>query len=220
MECALGLSVNVIGMMKMGKTLYEYNGVNYTAAELLNKLKKKSKKCKVLCSSYVEVSVKLKDNQVTLFFSRFGKRGKWHVILCTDKKLDYRKMMELYQIRWTIEIFFKESKQYLNLGKSQSEDFGGQIADITISMIQHMLLTLRKRFGDYETRGEVFRHAGEQLIAFTLDQRLWKLCLELIQLVIQALELTVDSVEELISKLVKKPQIERLLIQQKLPLVA
>ena len=99
LECALGLSVNVVGMMKTGKNLYEYNSVNYTAAELLNKLKKKSKNGKMLCSSYIEVPVKLKGNQITLFFGRFGKRGKWHVILCTDRKLDYRKMMELYQIR-------------------------------------------------------------------------------------------------------------------------
>jgi IS4 transposase len=79
-----------------------------------------------------------------LFFGRFGKIGKWHVILCTDEKLDYRKMMELYQIRWSIEVFFKEAKQYQNLRKSQSEDFGGQITDLNVSLIQHILLTLTK----------------------------------------------------------------------------
>jgi len=45
--------------------------------------------------------------------------------------------MELYQIRWSIEVLFKESKQYLRLGKSQNTDFCGQIADASLTMITY-----------------------------------------------------------------------------------
>src|ERR1700688_3481297 len=34
--------------------------------------------------------------------------------------------------------FFKESKQYLNLGKSQFTNFEAQIADTTLTMIQYI----------------------------------------------------------------------------------
>ncbi|HVB04313.1 MAG TPA: IS4 family transposase, partial [Chitinophagaceae bacterium] len=63
-----------------------------------------------------------KEYPVKLFFSRFGKRGKWHLILSTDTSLGYMRLMELYQIRWTIKVLFKEGKQYLNLGGCQSKD--------------------------------------------------------------------------------------------------
>ena len=39
--------------------------------------------------------------------------------------------MEIYSIRWTIEVFFREAKQQLGLGKCKSRDFDAQIASIT-----------------------------------------------------------------------------------------
>ena len=68
------------------------------------------------------MDVVYKGFPVKLFFSRFGKRAKWHLILTTDVSLDCLAMMKHYQVRWTIEVYFKESKQYLNLGRCQSED--------------------------------------------------------------------------------------------------
>jgi hypothetical protein len=44
-------------------------------------------------------------------------------------------MVEIYQTHWTIEVFFKESKQLLGFGKCQSNDFDAQIADSTINAV-------------------------------------------------------------------------------------
>ena len=49
--------------------------------------------------------------------------------------------MELYQIRWSIEVLYRECKQYLRLGKAQNTDFGGQIADATLTMITYTILS-------------------------------------------------------------------------------
>lgn len=54
-------------------------------------------------------------------------RGAWHTIISTDKQLIFNKMMGIYAIRWSIEIFFKEAKQLLDLGKSQSTNFDVQV---------------------------------------------------------------------------------------------
>ena len=51
----------------------------------------------------------------------------------------------MLKIRWTIEVFFKEAKQYLLLGKSQSQDFDAQIADTTLSLIRYILLSYYER---------------------------------------------------------------------------
>ena len=65
--------------------------------------------------------------------------------------------MEYYQIRWSIEVFFKDAKQNLYLGKCQSVDFDTQIAAVSISLMNYMLLALFKRFQSYESLGEIFK---------------------------------------------------------------
>jgi len=40
------------------------------------------------------------------FFSKKGVNGKWKVLVCTNTRLSFVEMIEIYQIRWTIEVFF------------------------------------------------------------------------------------------------------------------
>jgi ABC-type Na+ transport system ATPase subunit NatA len=72
--------------------------------------------------------------------------------------------MELYQIRWSIEVFFKECKQYLRLGKAQNIYFVGQIADVSITFITYIILALQKRFRSYETMDALFRETQSKLL--------------------------------------------------------
>jgi len=52
-------------------------------------------------------------------------------------------MIEIYNIRWSIEVFFKKVKQLLGLGKNRSTNFEVQIAQTTITMIQYLLISLK-----------------------------------------------------------------------------
>ena len=65
-------------------------------------------------------------------------------------------MIEIYQPRWTIAVFFKDAKQLLDLGKCQSNDFNAQIADATITLVQYILLTLKYRIENYESKIGMF----------------------------------------------------------------
>jgi hypothetical protein len=59
-----------------------------------------------------------------------------------------------------------------------------------------MVLTLAKRFGEYETMGELFREQRESLLALTL----WKRILDIIERLLAALsELMAINVHETIS---------------------
>lgn len=211
LECAKDAKVHLIGMMKMGNAKYTYQGTELNSGELLQRLCKKAKRCRKLKSSYIHMEVVYKGFPVKLFFSRFGKRAKWHLILTTDLSLDYLAMMKHYQVRWTIEVYFKESKQYLNLGRCQSEDLDAQAADATIAMIQYILLSLNKRFGDYETKGELFRYAEQTIQELTLQSRIWGLLLELVQAIIELLELDIDDMEEFMNRLINTEKIKPLL---------
>lgn len=213
--CVRGCKKNIhlIGMMRMSKAQYEYEGWYYDAQTLLRYLKrtKKITRCRKINAAYIMVDVSYKGYPVRLYFSRFGKRGKWHLILSTDRSLSYVKMMELYQIRWTIEVAFKEGKQYLNLGACQSNDFDAQIADTTITMIQYILLTLKKRFDDYETRGEVFRDVGEQMCERRLHLRLWDLLVLVMKAIIETFNINIDDIDLAIFKIINQNKFKGIL---------
>ncbi len=53
------------------------------------------------------MQVMYKDYPVKLFFSRFGRRGKWHLILSTDTSLFYIKAMEQYQVLELMKIIIE-----------------------------------------------------------------------------------------------------------------
>ncbi len=93
---------------------------------------------------------------------------------------NFQNTVSIYQIRWTIEVFFKEAKQHLNLEKSQSNDFDAQIADTTIVMIQYLFLVLQKRVYSYETIGKVFEKTKEFTLKKRLHERLIALLLAMI----------------------------------------
>lgn len=180
-------TVHLIGMYKIAKTKFQYNEGMYTHKQIRN-LTGKPKRCRKLGLYYTEAWVLFNGKPMKLFFSKQGKNGKWKVFLCTDTKLSFIKMIEIYQTRWTIEVFFKETKQLLGLGRCQSNSFDAQIADTTITMIQHILLTMRYRVEKYESMPGLFSNVREATVQQRLDQRLWGLFIELMQIIVVLFE--------------------------------
>jgi hypothetical protein len=125
---------------------------------------------------------------VVLYFTRRGKRGNWKTIISTDLKLNFDDTVEIYQIRWSIEVFFKESKQMLGLEKSQSNDFDAQIADTTISMIQYFFLALRNRIDKYESLGKLFENTKVNVVESRLQERLIALLIAILDIIVMLFE--------------------------------
>ena len=108
-----------------------------------------------------------------------------------------------------MEVFFKEGKQYFGLGKSQSQDFNGQIADISITMMVYNVFSLVKRFKSYETLGSLFRETGQQTLELTVYMRIWQFILELLQLMAELID--GDFNELITSNMKNTPENNRLL---------
>ena len=184
-------TVHLIGMYKTVKSKFLYQGELYTYCQIRNMVGK-TKRCRKLGFYYSEALVEFKGKPLKLFFSKQGKNGNWKVFLCTNTDLSFIKMIEIYQTRWTIEVFFKESKQLLGLGRCQSNDFDAQIADTTITMIQYILLTMRYRVDTYETMNGLFANIQESTVQHRLNERLWGLFIELLE-VIEAIFIESDQ---------------------------
>jgi hypothetical protein len=188
-------TIYFLGMCKMGNAKYEYNGKLYSAKQLLNCCKRtiKAKRSRHISARYYVIDVGYKHMMVRLYFSQYGNQKTWNLLLTDNLHLSYDNAIKIYQIRWGIEVFFKEAKQYLRLGKCQSNDFDAQIADISIIMMTYIMLSLKRRFQAYETIGGAFRDVQHELIEETLAERLWGLFIEILSSVFAMLEIDPDE---------------------------
>jgi hypothetical protein len=159
---------------------------------------------------YKRAAVVYDGIRLTLFFSRRRKRDDWKVILTTDTNLGFIEVIKHYQVRWTIEVFYKEGKGLLNPGGCQSGNFDAQIADTTISMIAYILPTFGYRYDHYESMGAPFRSMNADRLRQTLDIRLLGLFLEMIRVVADIFEIDADELSE---KMLTDPVTEQRLTQ-------
>ncbi len=93
------------------------------------------------------MNVKLpKTGDVRILFISNG-RKQWEALLSTDIDLEASEILKYYARRWAIEVFFKDAKQLLYMGKEQSKTFDATIACHSIVMIRYLLLVyiLNKR---------------------------------------------------------------------------
>ncbi len=69
----------------------------------------------------------------------------WCVFLTTDPQLAPQRMLELYAMRWAIEVYFKESKQHLGFLKEQARHYACYVASIHLTAIRFCLLVIAKQ---------------------------------------------------------------------------
>ena len=192
-------SINVIGMYKYNSKV-TIGGKERTIKQLRNS-KKGLKRSRTTGFHNMAFVGEINGLTVKIFLTRKGKNGAWHTIISTDTSLSFNRMIEIYNIRWSIEVFFKEAKQLLGLGKSQSTNFDVQVAQTTITMIQYLLISLKYRMEAYETINGLFKDVKQDYIEHKLNERIMSLIIEIL-LVLDFLGVEFDY-EATISNLIR-----------------
>ena len=105
---------------------------------------------------YAEINVMLGKRSVKLFSCKRGKKEVWKLLLTTDTRLNFMRAYEIYAMRWSIEVFFSDSKRLLGLADCSSRDFSAHIAYVSLVMIRYNMLASIKRTLDYDTIGGIF----------------------------------------------------------------
>lgn len=185
-----------LGMIKMGKTKYLFEKKHLSAKELVKLLqaKKAIKYSRRLHCYYGVADVELAGVRVRLFFCRRTKNADWNGLLTTNTKLDFFEAYHIYSMRWSIEVFFKEGKGLLGLGKSQSRDFAAQIASVSVIVLQYNILSTVKRFAAYQTIGGLFHEATDGVIQLSVTERIWGVLQELVKIIAEAFEIDDERV--------------------------
>ena len=179
---------HVIEIIKMGKTKYETVLGNLCAPDIIKRLEKAkaTKRNRSIGYTCAAVKARYAGMDVQLFFYRKGK-GSWNALITTDMGIDAKRAFELYVRRWCIEVAHKEMKGLLNLGKCQCVDFAGQIAALSLCMIQYNIPGTVKRFESYETIGDLFAELTGETLELTVVQRIWGLIIEVINVIAEFL---------------------------------
>lgn len=171
-------SVHLIGMYKYNSKLCFEEGEK--TIKQLRTTKKGIKRSRKTGFYYMSFIGEIEGVELKVFLSRRGKNGAWHTIVSTNTGLSFNQMITVYNIRWTIEVFFKEAKQLLGLGRCQSTNFDVQIAQTTITMIQYLLMSLKYRAEAYETINGLFKDLKQDFIEYKLNERIQMVIIELL----------------------------------------
>ncbi len=170
------------------------------APTLRKHYKKQAKRNRKYNASYIKVPVWYDNRRVNLFFVKLGSGGKWKAFITNDLEIGFNKLIETYQIRWSIEVFFKDGKQHLQLGKCQCNNFDSQIGATTLAMMQYMMLLLYKQMHYGNSLGSIFdmlsSQAEEENITRYIMEIFWEIvngigeilkvdCMELIEDIIR-----------------------------------
>ena len=194
-------SMHFLGMGKMDNKRYYVRGFHQNVYEMISRYERtEAKKVPGYNSRYFYVNGFLGKEIVRVFFIKYGNNQNWNIIITTDMTMNIKKCFETYQIRWSIEVLAKESKQYLGLGRYQGRDFDGQIADCTLCHMTYIALALDKRLNDYETMGALFEQQRADLMALTLWQRLLAIIKHLLEVLADMLGV---NYEELSASIVR-----------------
>jgi hypothetical protein len=138
------------------------------------------------------VSINLETNdrqparwvEVRLVFSapvRACHQDPWIIFLCTDTTLSDAKILEVYALRWSIEVYFKEIKQNLGFLKEQSGRYQLAYASVHLAAIRYLLLFEAMLRNGQLSYGEIRDRETGRLQILTYAALLWQLFRALIE---------------------------------------
>ena len=100
-------------------------------------------------------------------------------------------MLEVYAMRWAIEVFFRESKQHLKWLGEQSRSYASHVASLHFSSVCYLMLVHGKISRQLESLALVREHIHETVEIFNFARQLW----QAFRVIVHQ---TVDSVESVL----------------------
>lgn len=199
MTLAVDQGLTGILRMKNGKLKFRMDSgdgrtQDLNAAQIYQSVRKgKWEKVKVYNSKWQMVSVKVKVNlensnskterwhEVKLLYVKGlnldadKSKDRWALFLSTDADIDSVEMLEVYAMRWSIEVYFKESKQHLKWLGEQTRSFASHSASLHLSSVCYLVLVHLTLEGGYARVGETRDELVEQIRTLSYAQKLWKM---------------------------------------------
>jgi hypothetical protein len=210
--CCLEHKLTAIFQMKRNLLAYRYHGRSYTIYQLHGLIQRRMRpahrRARFKTASLI-VGLNLETDpgqpvrwvEVRLVFSapvRAASADTWVVFLCTNVELSDAKILEVYSLRWSIEVYFKEIKQNLGFLKEQSGRYQLAYASVHLAALRYLLLFEAMLRAGRLSYGEIRDRESGRLQTLTYAALLWQLFRALIEGALEGL------VRDLGRKVVKK----------------
>jgi len=98
----------------------------------------------------------------------------WAVFLTTKTTLSAAEILELYSLRWAIEVYFKEGKQHLGFLKEQSNHYAAYIASIHLTAIRFCLLVIAKQTQGFSNIAQARQTLCSNSMDISFASKLWR----------------------------------------------
>lgn len=98
----------------------------------------------------------------------------WAVFLTTAISLAPQRILELYAMRWAIEVYFKEAKQHLGFLKEQSNHYAAYVASIHLAALRFCLLMIAKSLHQASSIPEIRSQLTANATSIDYAARLWQ----------------------------------------------
>jgi hypothetical protein len=188
LQAILFLGLHAIGRLKNDNVCYLYQGRSLTLAQLYRRIKSDLVWNQELQLSLATVAVTCTNGLVgNIIFSKgyqepeidklpgakLSPKSSWAAFFSTDTALPATEVVKKYMSRWSIEVFFKEAKTMLGLGKDPSQSFQAQICAITLTFLRYNLLAFLKN--QQTTRlstGELFYQLEQEIAPLTYMEKI------------------------------------------------
>lgn len=131
-----------------------------------------------------------------VFIQNRNKKSDWLAILSTDCTLSEQEIVQIYGMRWDIEVFFKTTKSLLKLQKEfQGRSYDGLISHTTIVYARYIVLSWQNRCNtDNRTLGGLFYDLCDEI-----DELDWAIALQhLVDLLQDVLKQTNTKMQKMI----------------------
>jgi hypothetical protein len=195
-EAAEACGVSAIFQMKRGQLQYwiesggKDEGRYYTAKQLYEthkrSMKKASKKaryktCRIEAWVNVETDAKkeIRLQKVILVLSSPAQSedrdGNWVIFLSTDVEASAEKILKIYALRWSIEVYFKEVKQHFGFLAEQSSRYQFSYASVHLAAMRYSLLFEAMLRSGGLTYGEVRDGQSGKLELLSYAGLMWQL---------------------------------------------
>ena len=203
------LKLSTVARLKnTSKIKYLLGDEKKTLNDLYNSKNKRRGNSKYLLSILVKLynsECETLDAKIVFVRDRNNKK-KWIALISTDLSLTEEQVIEQYGKRWSIEVFFKICKSYLNLGNEFRQlSYDAITAHTAIVMIRYMMLAMQKRQNeDPRALGELFFSFYDEVAGIQFSEA-FELILTLLNDVLSdALFLTENQVSDLIESFISK----------------
>jgi len=204
---AIEHGLDALFQMKRGKLQYRVDGRLYTASELYVKNERlmrtpSSKSRFKTVRIEAEINLELKTHAepdwhpVVLILSAPKDEGKsnWVIFLSTNTEASVEQLLEIYALRWSIEVYFKELKQSFGLLSEQSGKYQVSYASVHLAAVRYMVIFESMLRNGSLSFGEVRDRQSGKLQILSFAALLWNLFRSIISGVLDQFEKTLGKV--------------------------